>query len=91
MKTDPTSYVLQTLKKVGPFDFWRGQHFVDGEVFRSESVFFKEHEIVLKEGRGVARHYFHMRFSKTEEGRTVQIGINEQMDKVRLVASEILT
>lgn len=91
MKTDPTSYVLQTLKKVGPFDFWREMPLVDGEVFRSESVFFKEHEIVLKEGRGVARHYFHMRFSKTEEGRTVRVGISEQMDKVRLVASEILT
>ena len=91
MKTDPTSYVLQTLKKVGPFDFWRGQHFVDGEVFRSESVFFKEHEIVLKEDKGVTKHYFHMRFSKTEEGRTLRVGISEQMDKARLVASEILT
>ena len=91
MKTDTTSYVLQTLKKVGPFDFWREQHLVDREVFRSKSDFFKEHEIVLKEGRGVARHYFHMRFSKTEEGQTVQVGINEQMDKVRLVAQEVVS
>lgn len=30
MKTDTTSYVLQTLKKVGPFDEWKNTPYCGG-------------------------------------------------------------
>ncbi len=55
MKTDTTSYVLQTLKKVGPFDEWKNTPIVEGDVLRSDASLFKEYAVTHPQGRVVAR------------------------------------
>lgn len=91
MKTDPTSYVLQTLKKVGPFDEWKNTPTVEGDVLRSDASLFKEYLVTHPQGRVVAREKLHWKLSASAEGRVMLVGITEQMDKVRLVAREVVS
>ena len=91
MKTDPTSYVLQTLKKVGPFDEWKNTPTVEGDVLRSDASLFKEYLVNHPQGRIVAREKLHWKLSAFAEGRIMLVGITEQVDKVRLVAREVVS
>ena len=91
MKTDPTSYVLQTLKKVGPFDEWKNTPTVEGDVLRSDASLFKEYVVTHSSARVVAREKLHWKLSASAEGRIVLVAITEQMDKVRLVAQEVVS
>lgn len=91
MKPDPTSYVLQTLKKVGPFDEWKNTPTVEGDVLRSDATLFKEYVAAHPQGRTSAREGLHRKLSASTEGRIILVAIIEQMDKVRLVAQEIVS
>lgn len=91
MKTDPTSYVLQTLKKVGPFDELKNTPTVDGDVLRSDASLFKEYVITHPSARVVTREKLHWKMSASAEGRIMLVAITEQMDKVRLVAQEVVS
>ena len=91
MKTDPTSYVLQTLKKIGPFDDWRKISTVEGGELRSDASLFKEYLVTHPRGRVAAREKLHWKLSASAEGRIMTVVITEQMDRVRLVAQEVVS
>ena len=90
MKTDTTSYVLQTLKKVGPFDEWKNTPIVEGDVLRSDASLFKEYAVTHPQGRVVARETS-LENVRICGDRIMLVAIAEQMDKVRLVAQEVVS
>ena len=78
MKTDSTSYVLHTLKKVGPFDEWKNTPTAEGDVLRSGASLLKEYLVTHPQGRIVAREKLHWKLSASAEGRIILVGITEQ-------------
>ncbi len=64
---------------------------VEGDVLRPDATLFKEYVATHPQGRISAREGLHRKLSASAEGRIILVAITEQMDKVRLVAQEMVS
>ena len=64
---------------------------MEGDVLRSDASLFKEYLVTHPQGRVVAREKLHCKMSASAEGRIMLVAIIDQMDKVKLVAQEVVS